>query len=89
MRSAVDFQGLFSDVSGYYALGYLHMRSEGRSMSSIINSFPVNSKNINDKKIAEYVNRYIPMPRHERLINKPSHNQTAQKKHENRARYNA
>ena len=91
LRSNVDSQGLFSDVCGYYALGYLHMRSKGRSMSSIINSFPVNSKNTNDKKIAEYVNYNIPMPRHGRhhSINRPPHNQTVQKKHENYARYNA
>ena len=89
LRSDVDSQGLFSDVCGYYALGYLHMRSKGRSMNAIVKAFPVDRKNTNDKKIAEYVNHYIPMPRQKHLINKPVHNQTAQKKHENHARYNA
>ena len=87
LRSNVDSQGLFSEVCGYYALGYLQMRSKGLSMDDIVSSFPADSKNTNDKNIAEYVNRHIPMPRHDRSINKPPHNQTAQKKHENRARY--
>ena len=52
LRSNVDSQGLFSDVCGYYALGYLHMRSKGLLMDDIVSAFPADSKNTNDKNIA-------------------------------------
>lgn len=88
LRTSVDSQGLFSDVCGYYALGYLHMRCLGLSMREIVKKFPENNKRTNDKRIAEYVNEHVPMPRQRRTIKSHVFNQKAQIKRDNHARYN-
>ena len=59
-RNQEDFQQMFSDVCGDYALMYVYRRAKGDSMEDIADRTFTSSQRLNDRLVKEYVDKHLP-----------------------------
>ena len=83
-RNTHQFQSLFSDVCGYYALGFLYMRALGASFDTVTRHTFTATPQVNDRFIKRYVNAHMPPHRY---VTAHTVTQKNKKRHENLRKY--